>query len=157
VPHERLDLGVNMSLTVPSSSHLVPDPAIHLDAWQRNRVLHLSVLGELDSSSTPALSGELATTQLEAWRAVLFDTSSLSFMDSAGLSVFVDADARVEAAGGLMAIARCPDPIRTLFSTLGHERLLGRERIAIAVAYSEDGDERTWVPCSPAAGIAWSE
>ena len=86
------------------------------------------------------MSNDLAVTCLDGWRAVLVDAASmLDRSTDAGLRLFVDADARVEAAGGLMAIARCTRAVRRMFSLSGHERLLGRERIAIALAYSEDG------------------
>jgi anti-anti-sigma factor len=148
-----------MTLTVPSlPSSLVtlPEASISLDPSQRNGVLRLRVSGDLDSASAPALARDLAVVWLDGWRAVLVDAGSMSIIDSAGLRLFVAADARVEAAGGLMAIARSCASVRRVFSASGHERLLGRERIAIALAYSDDGPEPAWSPFAPGLNNARS-
>jgi anti-anti-sigma factor len=129
-----------MTLTVPSlPSSLVtlPEASISLDPSQRNGVLRLRVSGDLDSASAPALARDLAVVWLDGWRAVLVDAGSMSIIDSAGLRLFVAADARV-------------------FSASGHERLLGRERIAIALAYSDDGPEPAWSPFAPGLNNARS-
>lgn len=146
-----------MTLTIDRSIRTLPEATVDLAASQRNGVLRLTVFGDLDSASAPALSRDLASIGLDGWRSVLVDACSMSFMDSAGLRLFIAADARVEAAGGLMAIARSRPPVRRVFSLLGHERLLGRERIAIALGYSEDGPEPAWSPFVPGLGNARSE
>lgn len=145
-----------MTLTIPSSFRTLPEASIDLQASQRNGVLRLGVFGDLDSASAPALSQALAVIWLDGWRAVLIDACSMSFMDSAGLRLFIATDARVEAAGGLMAVARSNRSVRRVFSLLGHERLLGRERIAVTLAYSEDGPEPAWSPFEPGLGNARS-
>lgn len=145
-----------MTLTIDPSIRTLPEATVHLAASQRNGVLRLRVFGELDSATAPALSRELALICLDGWRAVLIDACSMPFLDSAGLRLFIAANARVEAAGGLMAIARSDRSVRRVFSLLGHERLLGRERIAIALAYSEDGPEPAWSPFVPGLGNARS-
>jgi anti-anti-sigma factor len=145
-----------MTLHVPSFPSLLPEPPVDLEAWQRNGVLRLCVLGDLDRTSAPSVSNDLAVTCLDGWRAVLVDAASLSSIDDAGLDLFVDADRRVEASGGMIAIARCTRAVRRMFSLSGCERLLGRERIAIAIAYSEDGRESDWSPLAPGLASARS-
>jgi len=145
-----------MTLTAPSSFRTQPAASVGLQASQRNGVLRLRVFGDLDSASAPDLAHDLALICLDGWRAVLVDAMSIPFMDSAGLRLLLAADARVDAAGGLLAIARSAPSVRRVFSLLGHERLLGRERIAIALAYSEDGPEPAWSSFAPGLGNARS-
>jgi anti-anti-sigma factor len=145
-----------MTVHVPSFPTLLPEPPVELEAWQRNGVLRICLLGDLDRASAPSVSNGLAVTCLDGWRAVLVDAAAISSIDEAGLRVFVDADTRVEATGGLMAIARCTRVVRRMFSASGCEGLLGRERIAIAIAYSEDGREPEWSPFAPGLASARS-
>jgi anti-sigma B factor antagonist len=149
-------LGASMTVTIPAPLIDLTEASIGLDASQRNGVLRLRLFGDLDSASSPVLSRQLALICLDGWRAVLIDATSLTFLDSAGLRVFIATERRIEAAGGLLAIARSREPTRKVFALLGHERLLGRERIAIAIAYSEDGHELTWSPFGPGLGDARS-
>jgi anti-anti-sigma factor len=143
-------MGAHVVRTLPTSTIRRPITPLDLAAWQRNRVVRLSVVGELDRSSAGALSREFDALLHSDWRALLVDAMCLSFMDCSGLSVFLEADARAEASGGMLAIARCSDPVRRVFSLTGSDRLLGRERIAIAMAFAEGGEETAWA-AMPAA------
>ena len=51
----------------------------------------IAVSGELDLANKDALSDAIATAQKESARAVLLDLRELTFMDSSGLRILIDA------------------------------------------------------------------
>lgn len=114
--------------------------------WERNGVIRFDLEGELDRASSPSFGDELASVQSKGWRAILLDASNLSFMDTSGLHVLMDADAKADAGSAWVAIARCTPSVRKVFSLAGQARLLGRQRIAIAMAFAAEGWDDDWVP-----------
>lgn len=84
----------------------------------------VSLSGELDLSSAPAVEAEVGRL-LGAGAAVLvLDLRKLAFMDSTGLRAVLRADARARDGGRRLAVVDGTEPVRRVFEMTGmHERL----------------------------------
>ena len=83
----------------------------------------LTLFGELDLASSPALEQELQRADAGL---VIVDLRPLEFIDSTGLSVFVRASRRAHEAGRELAVisGRAGGQVQRLFGLTGlHERL----------------------------------
>jgi anti-sigma B factor antagonist len=77
---------------------------LELSAEQRGDNFVVTVAGDLDIVTSPALDECLKTTQANGSRVVL-DLSGVDFMDTSALAVIVGHWKRLEAAGGSLALA----------------------------------------------------
>jgi anti-sigma B factor antagonist len=80
-------------------------------AWVR-------VAGELDLASAPRLRQTLRVAQLYA-RVVVLDLRELTFMDSSGVHVILDADADDRRASGRLILVRAPTLVDRVFTLTG--------------------------------------
>ena len=97
----------------------------------------ISVSGELDLASSPALEEELERVAQSDAQVVVVDLRHLEFMDSTGLSVLVRAHQRAEEQGRRLAMVKGPQQVQRLLSLTGvadrltvvdtPEELLGRD------------------------------
>jgi anti-sigma B factor antagonist len=76
-------------------------------AWVR-------VTGQLDIATGPQLTEMLGSAEESAQRVVL-DLRQLTFIDSAGLHVILNASARAKAAGRRLVLVRGPSPVDLVF------------------------------------------
>lgn len=79
--------------------------------------------GELDVVAAPALDAALRAAQADRSR-VFVDLGELEFMDSSGLHVLLQADARARRADAQLLIARPPASVLRLFELTGALELL---------------------------------
>jgi anti-sigma B factor antagonist len=79
----------------------------------------ISVTGELDLASSPALEDELERIAASETSLVIVDLRSLEFMDSTGLSVLVRAHQKAEENGQSFALVRGPAQVQRLLSLTG--------------------------------------
>jgi stage II sporulation protein AA (anti-sigma F factor antagonist) len=79
----------------------------------------LELRGELDLSSAPALTHQLAAIQRENPRLVLLDLSNLGFMDSTGLTLIIQAHAAAQASGRQLQLCLGSPQVRRLFEVTG--------------------------------------
>jgi anti-sigma B factor antagonist len=91
-------------------------PTLNLKVLHGAQETLVSLSGELDLSSAPALREILAGTfQDERTRSIVLDLSHLIYLDSTGLSIFVTAHKRATASGIAFRL-RNPNPsVRRLF------------------------------------------
>jgi anti-sigma B factor antagonist len=90
----------------------------------RNGLVHVSLVGELDLSTVAKVQDELRRVEDAAPPTVVLDLSKLTFLDSTGLRCIVTADERARDAGRRIVIVRGPDPVQRVFSiTRLEERL----------------------------------
>ena len=78
----------------------------------------ISVSGELDLATSPALEQELERASSSA-TVVIVDLRQLEFMDSTGLSVLVKAHQKAEELGQSFALVRGPQQVERLLSLTG--------------------------------------
>jgi anti-sigma B factor antagonist len=87
----------------------------------------VSVTGELDLASSPALEEALEQLDGSEPRSVILDLTDVDFMDSAGLAVVVRAHQRAESAGTPFALVSASPQVRLLLSVTGMD-----ERMTVA-------------------------
>ncbi len=86
---------------------------------KENGVPLLSVRGELDLASSPALEEQFEQALAEAPSLLIIDLRELEFMDSTGLSVLIRAHQRTQEAGHRLAIVNGSRQVRRLLSLTG--------------------------------------
>ncbi len=79
----------------------------------------LSVRGELDLASSPALEQELERVAASSPALVIIDLRGLDFMDSTGLSVLIRAHQRAQEGGHRIGIVNGSRQVRRLLSLTG--------------------------------------
>jgi anti-anti-sigma factor len=78
----------------------------------------IRVAGELDLATSAQLRDALHEAERRARRIVL-DLRQLTFMDSSGVHVIVDANNRARRSGGRLVLTRGPDSVDRLFALTG--------------------------------------
>jgi len=91
--------------------------SVEQSADARGAVLTLS--GELDLSSAPELEQAISEAKPDSGRRLLFDLSTLGFMDSTGVSVLIAAKQDADAGGWLVAVRRPNGQVRRLLELVG--------------------------------------
>jgi anti-sigma B factor antagonist len=79
----------------------------------------VSISGELDLASSPALQEELDRAAAANSQMLIIDLRELDFMDSTGLSVLVRAHQRIEEQGRQLAMVKGPQQVQRLLSLTG--------------------------------------
>ena len=90
----------------------------------RDGLVHMALVGELDLSSVPKVQEELRRVEADAPATLVVDLSKLTFLDSTGLRCIVTADERARNEGRRVVIVRGPDAVQRVFAiTRLEERL----------------------------------
>jgi anti-sigma B factor antagonist len=90
----------------------------------RNGLVHLALVGELDLSTVAKVQEELRRIEASSPATVVVDLSKLTFLDSTGLRCIVTADERAREEGRRMVVVRGPDAVQRVFAiTRLEERL----------------------------------
>ena len=90
----------------------------------RNGLVHMALVGELDLSSVAKVQEELRRIEADAPATLVVDLSKLTFLDSTGLRCIVTADERARNEGRKIVIVRGPDAVQRVFAiTRLEERL----------------------------------
>jgi anti-anti-sigma factor len=82
----------------------------------RNGLVHVALVGELDLSSVAKVEEELRRAEATSPATLVVDLSKLRFLDSTGLRCIVTADERARADGRRIVIVRGPDPVQRVFT-----------------------------------------
>jgi anti-sigma B factor antagonist len=90
-----------------------------VEARNEDRAAVVSVKGELDLASSPALEEELARIAASKVEVVIVDLRELDFMDSTGLSVLVRAHQRACDSGQRFALIKGPQQVQRLLTLTG--------------------------------------
>ena len=84
---------------------------------------HVVVAGELDIASCPQLDREVRGAPDDIGTIVL-DLREVTFMDSAGMHLMLEADDRIRSAGRRLLVVRGPAAVGRLFEVMGVETRL---------------------------------
>lgn len=90
-----------------------------LEVRSAGRAEVITVRGELDLASAPALEKELERASELGPELLLLDLSELDFMDSTGLSILVKAHQQATDAGREFALVRGPQQVQRLLTLTG--------------------------------------
>jgi anti-sigma B factor antagonist len=97
---------------------------LHVKSENRDGLVHIALMGELDLSSAGKLEEELKRVEATTPKVLVLDLSKLVFLDSTGLRCLVTADERARDEGRRVVIVRGPNPVQRVFSiTRLEERL----------------------------------
>jgi anti-sigma B factor antagonist len=97
---------------------------LEIKTEDRNGLVHVALVGELDLSTVAKVQDELRRVEAGAPATVVVDLSKLTFLDSTGLRCIVTADERARDQGRRVVIVRGPDPVQRVFTiTRLEERL----------------------------------
>ncbi len=101
------------------------------------RITTLTLSGELDLLSSPALEQELERAHASDCDVILLDLRELEFMDSTGLHVLVDAHQREQDAGRSLVLTKPSEQVQRLLDLTGVAELI---RIVDSPAQLVDAD-----------------
>ncbi|MBV9414072.1 MAG: STAS domain-containing protein [Solirubrobacterales bacterium] len=90
-----------------------------LEVRSQGQATIITVSGELDLASSPALQEELDRVAASETQRLIIDLRALDFMDSTGLSVLVRAHQRAEEQGRELAMVKGPQQVQRLLSLTG--------------------------------------
>jgi anti-sigma B factor antagonist len=88
----------------------------------------VTLCGEIDIASAPALEGELRAAERSRPRrivldlaalGIVLDLAALDFIDSTGIHLLTDAHQRADANGHQLVLTHVPDPVQRLFRLTG--------------------------------------
>ena len=86
--------------------------------------LTLAVIGRLDGNTVKSLESAVQELAGNERPGVVFDLERMTYVSSAGLSVFLVAAKRVEKAGGKAVFCRLADNVRRVFRVSGFSHIL---------------------------------
>ena len=86
------------------------------------------IRGEIDPTSSPQLSASLAEAVTDGDAEVLLDCSQVTFIDSTGVYVILEADRLLAAQGREMLVVNVSPIVRRVFDLLGLAESLHIER-----------------------------
>jgi anti-sigma B factor antagonist len=95
-----------------------------VEAHSEDRAVVISVTGELDLASSPALEQQLERLAPTDTALVIVDLRALEFMDSTGLSVLVRADQRAQEHNQRLVLVKGPQQVQRLLTLTGVEERL---------------------------------
>lgn len=89
---------------------------LDFDIDQEDGASRLTLRGELDISSAPALEEALGKVEAKQPAVLVVDLRGLTFMDSTGLRTLVSADQRARDGGRSLRIVRGPEAVDRIFN-----------------------------------------
>ena len=110
-----------MNVTAPDDP-APPAGAFAVQTEFLGRFARVVVRGELDLATVGALEAALRSVWSRDVRDVEIDLRALTFMGSAGVAAFLEANARARDAGCALTIVRGPRAVHRIFELTGIER-----------------------------------
>jgi anti-anti-sigma factor len=101
------------------SAHPPPLGALTIDLVQDNGTASLALEGELDIASAPALEERLSAVENDHPARVVIDMTGLAFIDSTGLRVLLQANARAGDGAHELVLRPGADAVQRVFETTG--------------------------------------
>jgi anti-sigma B factor antagonist len=102
----------------------VPEDFVITAAYLGRNAHVVTVGGELDVATAPALRGELDRISAEGATDTVVDLLAVSFVDSVGLGILVEASKRMKARGGALRIVCDDRRIARIIEVTGLDRVL---------------------------------
>jgi anti-anti-sigma factor len=121
-------------------------PQFTAEIESRNGVARIALVGELDMATAPILAEHMARVEQNGTIAVLLDLRDLTFVDSSGLHVFLEASKRAEANGHRLVMVGATQTTQRLFELTGAEFLLdGKQAVSVLDRFTGARSRRsTW-------------
>ena len=100
------------------------DNMLTVETQDDGAALTLAVIGRLDGNTVKSLESAVQELAGHEQPAVVFDLERMTYVSSAGLSVFLLAAKQVEKAGGKAVFCHLADNIRRVFKVSGFNHIL---------------------------------
>ena len=92
---------------------------------ERQASLHsICLFGELDLATAPAVHDELTRVEADDADAIMLDLSNLTFMDSTGVRLLIQANTRSRTSDGRLTLLRGPAAVQRVMELSGVDVLL---------------------------------
>jgi anti-sigma B factor antagonist len=89
---------------------------LEVETEERERLVRVSLRGELDLSTVEKVEDELRRIEDRGDKLLVLDLSGLTFLDSTGLRLMVTADQRARKAGRRLALVKGPETVHRVFT-----------------------------------------
>lgn len=94
---------------------------------QHGPAAHLRPFGEIDMATAPVLEGWLQAAESNGNTAIVVDLEQVTFMDTSGVRVFLDAAHRATGSGRTFAMIKAPAIVKRILQVTGTTHLLAAE------------------------------
>jgi anti-sigma B factor antagonist len=88
---------------------------LQIQAGTDGSVASVALTGELDISEAPAVEEKLREMEVHRPPVLVLDLRGLTFLDSSGLRLILEADLRAREDGRRLTLVRGPDPVHRVF------------------------------------------
>ena len=92
---------------------------LELRSERRDEEHVVALAGDLDLEGAERVAQELRRAEASDARRVVLDLSDLKFIDSNGIRLIIEADARLRTEGERLALIRGPQPVHRVFELTG--------------------------------------
>ena len=96
-----------------------PPGALELRSERNDDEQVIALAGELDLAGAQRVSQELRRAEAAKVPRIVLDLSRLDFIDSNGIRLILEADARSRTDGGTLELIRGPQPVHRVFELTG--------------------------------------
>lgn len=103
---------------------MITQPQFEIRSEMAQGIGRLVVSGELDLSTVPCLRAEVDALLKQSARHLIVDLSSLTFVDSSGLSLFISLNDRAAREDWTLSLTKPPDSAFSVFSITGTDKHL---------------------------------
>jgi anti-sigma B factor antagonist len=103
----------------PGSSLPPEAEPFRCDVWPERAAVTVRPVGELDVSTVPVLAARIAELRHAGFRQVVLDLSGLLFIDSSGLHMIIDCEAKARQDGFAFDLIPGSRPIQRVFEITG--------------------------------------
>jgi len=117
-------------------------PEFTVRTESRNGVAYIALTGELDGMTAPTVRHELTAYEGNDVGTLMFDLRELTFIDSSGIHLFVEAKARATSNGHRVMLVGVTSTVRRLIELTGTQFLLDNERAVGALDQFTKGHPR---------------
>jgi anti-sigma B factor antagonist len=100
-------------------------PPFEARSQEKDGVVTIALSGELDMATAPILSDNLAPFEGNGVSTIILDLQDLTFIDSTGMHVFLEARRRAMSNGHRFLLSGAGPAARRLFELTGTQSLLG--------------------------------
>jgi anti-sigma B factor antagonist len=88
---------------------------LQVDVHENGEVVSVALAGELDISETPTVQQTLLALEERRPPVLVMDLRGVTFLDSSGLRLILEADLRARRAGRRLAVVRGPEAVHRVF------------------------------------------
>ncbi|WP_096438485.1 STAS domain-containing protein [Alteribacter populi] len=100
---------------------------LQVDIQEKEQTAHVFLQGEIDVYTVPKLKEELIPLAEESGRKIIVDLSSVNYIDSTGLGVFIGALKATDQSGSTLTITGVNDRVERLFTITGLDEVIDIE------------------------------